>query len=244
MIRIFAKEFNGFLNSLIAYVVIGVFLTAMGLLIWVFPETSVLDYGYADLDTLFSMGPYVFIFLVPAITMKSFAEEKKLGTLELLLTKPLSDWQIIIGKFIAAFALVLVALIPTWIYYYSVYRLGNPVGNIDTAGVVGSYLGLALLGGVFCSVGILASSLTTNQIVAFILAAFLCFILYSGFDSLSSMAGGSSSVLLIRQLGIIYHYEAMSKGLVDSRDLVYFGSVMAILLLLTKITLGSRQWQR
>ncbi len=244
MIWIFIKEFNTFLNSLIAYIVIGVFLTAMGLLMWVFPETSVLDNGYADLDTLFSRGPYVFVFLIPAITMKSFAEEKKLGTLELLLTKPLSDWQILVGKFLAAFALVLVALIPTGIYYFSVYQLGNPIGNIDTPGVIGSYMGLALLGGVFCSVGILASSLTTNQVVAFILAAFLCFILYSGFDSLSSVATGSEEVLWIRQLGILYHYDAMSKGLIDSRDVVYFGSLTGFLLLATKTVMGSRQWQR
>ena len=244
MIRILVKEFNGFLNSLIAYIVIGVFLTAMGLLIWVFPDTAVLDYGYADLDTLFYLGPYVFIFLVPAITMKSFAEEKKLGTLELLLTKPLTDWQIILGKWLASFALVIVALIPTMIYYFSISRLGNPPGNIDTPGVIGSYLGLALLGGVFCSVGILASSLTTNQIVAFILAAFGCFILYSGFDSLSSMITGGSRSLWIKQLGILYHYESMSKGLVDSRDLVYFFSVMGRMVLFTKTVMGSRQWQR
>src|SRR5277367_4520273 len=134
MIRIFAKEFNSFLNSLIAYLVIGVFLTAVGLLLWVFPETSVLEYGFADMDTLFSMAPFIFIFLIPAITMKSFAEEKKLGTMELLLTKPLTDWDIILGKFLAAFALVLVALLPTIIYYFSVYHLGNPNGNIDTPG--------------------------------------------------------------------------------------------------------------
>ncbi len=242
MIRIFVKEFNGFLNSLIAYIVIGVFLTAMGLLIWVFPDTGVLDYGYADLDTLFRLGPYVFIFLVPAITMKSFAEEKKLGTLELLLTKPLTDWQIILGKWLASFALVIVALIPTLIYYFSVYRLGNPPGNIDTPGVIGSYLGLALLGGVFCSVGILASSLSTNQIVAFILAAFGCFILYSGFDSLSSLIAGGSQALWLKQFGLVYHYESMSKGLVDSRDLIYFFSVMGLMVLLTKTMLGSRQW--
>ncbi|HNU43032.1 MAG TPA: ABC transporter permease subunit, partial [Cyclobacteriaceae bacterium] len=143
MIQVFAKEFNSFLNSLIAYMVIGVFLTGIGLLMWVFPDTSVLEYGFADMDTLFSMGPYVFIFLVPAITMKSFAEEKKLGTLELLLTKPLSDWDVVLGKFLAAFALVLLALVPTVIYYLSVYQLGNPVGNIDSAGVWGSYIGLA-----------------------------------------------------------------------------------------------------
>jgi ABC-2 type transport system permease protein len=242
MIRIFQKEFNNFLNSLIAYMVIGVFLTAIGLLTWVFPETSVLDNGYANLDTLFSMGPYVFIFLIPAITMKSFAEEKKLGTLELLLTKPLTDWQIIMGKFLASFALVLVALAPTWMYYFSVWQLGSPSGNIDTPGVIGSYLGLTLLGGVFCSIGILASSLTTNQIVAFILAAFFCFILYSGFDSLSSLMSSGSQALQVKQLGIVYHYEAMSKGLVDSRDVIYFFSLIGLVILCTKTVLGSRQW--
>jgi ABC-2 type transport system permease protein len=151
MIRVLTKEFNSFLNSLIAYVVIGVFLTGMGLLMWVFPETSVLDYGYADMDTLFSLGPYVFIFLIPAITMRSFAEERKSGTMELLLTKPLTDWDIILGKFLACFLLVLFALLPTVIYYFSVSALGNPAGNIDTPGVIGSYVGLALLAGVFCS---------------------------------------------------------------------------------------------
>src|SRR5205085_9534118 len=145
MIQVFVKEFNSFLNSLIAYIVIGVFLTGIGLLMWVFPETSVLDYGYADMDTLFSLGPYVFIFLIPAITMKSLAEEKKAGTMELLLTKPLTDWNIVLGKFFAAFALTLVALLPTLIYYLSINRLANPIGNIDTAGVIGSYIWLALL---------------------------------------------------------------------------------------------------
>ena len=141
MIQVIAKEFNAFLNSLIAYVVIGVFLSGMGLLMWVFPETSVLEYGYADMDTLFSLGPYIFIFLIPAITMRSFAEEKKSGTMELLLTKPLTDWDIILGKFFACFLLVLFALIPTFIYYFSISALGNPVGNMDTPGVVGSYIG-------------------------------------------------------------------------------------------------------
>ena len=145
MTEVFKKELNSFLNSLIAYVVIGVFLTSIGLMMWVFTDTSVLEYGFADMDTLFSLGPYVFIFLVPAITMKSFAEEKKMGTMELLLTKPLSDWNIVLGKFLAAFALVMFALIPSLIYYYSIYKLGNPVGNIDSAGVAGSYVGLMFL---------------------------------------------------------------------------------------------------
>ncbi len=240
MIRVFAKEFNSYLNSLIAYLVISVFLIGIGLLLWVFPETSVLDYGFADMDTLFSMGPYVFIFLIPAITMKSFAEEKKLGTMELLLTKPLTDWGIVIGKFFAAFALTLVSLLPTLIYYFSIYRLGNPVGNIDTAGVIGSYIGLGLLGSIFCAIGICASSLTTNQIVSFILAAFFCFIFYNGFDSLATLT--TDSALLIKQLGILYHYEALSKGLIDSRDVIYFLSVTGLMLLCAKTVIGSRQW--
>jgi ABC-2 type transport system permease protein len=242
MIRVLTKEFNSFLNSLIAYVVIGVFLTGMGLLMWVFPETSVLDYGYADMDTLFSLGPYVFIFLIPAITMRSFAEERKSGTMELLLTKPLTDWDIILGKFLACFLLVLFALLPTVIYYFSVSALGNPAGNIDTPGVIGSYVGLALLAGVFCSIGIVASSITSNQIVAFILAAFLCFIVFSGFESMSTLNVWSANALLIKQLGILYHYEALSKGLIDSRDVIYFISVGALMLLISKIILSARSW--
>ncbi|MEQ8363709.1 MAG: gliding motility-associated ABC transporter permease subunit GldF [Cyclobacteriaceae bacterium] len=242
MIQIFSKEFNGFLNSLIAYIVIGVFLTGIGMLMWVFPETAVLDYGYADMDTLFSLGPYVFIFLIPAITMRSFAEEKKMGTMELLLTKPLSEWDIINGKFLAGFALVLVAVIPTLIYYYSIFLLGEPAGNIDTPGVIGSYVGLILLGGVFCSVGIFASSVTPNQIVSFVVAAFLCLIFYSGFDSFSSLVAEGGWALWIKQLGILDHYDSMSRGLIDSRDLLYFFSVTGLMLLLTKTVLSSRQW--
>lgn len=242
MIRVLAKEFNSFLNSLIAYVVIGVFLTGIGLLMWVFPETSVLDYGYADMDTLFSLGPYVFIFLIPAITMRSFAEERKAGTMELLLTKPLTDWDIVLGKFLACFLLVLFALIPTIIYYFSVRSLGNPAGNIDTPGVIGSYIGLALLAGVFCAVGIVASSITSNQIVAFILAAFLCFLVFSGFESISTLNVWSSNTLLIKQFGILYHYEALSKGLIDSRDVIYFISAGGLMLLISKTILSSRSW--
>jgi ABC-2 type transport system permease protein len=242
MIQVVAKEFNSFLNSLIAYVVIGVFLTGMGLLMWVFPETSVLEYGYADMDTLFSLGPYVFIFLIPAITMRSFAEERKSGTMELLLTKPLTDWDIILGKFLACFLLVLFALVPTIIYYFTISALGNPIGNIDTPGVIGSYIGLALLGGVFCSVGIVASSITSNQIVAFILAAFLCFIIFTGFESIATINVWSVNALLIKQLGILYHYQALSKGLIDSRDVIYFVSVGAGMLLISKTVLSARSW--
>jgi len=242
MIQVLTKEFNSFLNSLIAYMVMGVFLTSIGLLVWVFPETSVLDYGYADMFTFFSVAPYVLLFLVPAITMRSFAEEKKSGTIELLLTKPLTDWDIILGKFLACFYLVLLSLLPTVLYYFSLSALGNPQGNIDTSGVIGSYIGLVLLSGVFCSVGIFASSISTNQIVSFILAAFLCYLFFAGFDSIAKFDVWASSTLFIKQLGILYHYDSLSRGVIDSRDVLYFISVAAFMLLLTRITLGSRSW--
>jgi ABC-2 type transport system permease protein len=242
MIQIFQKEFSGFLHSLIAYIVIGVFLIGVGLPVWVFPETSVLESGYSDLSVLFSLAPYVFMFLIPAITMRSFAEEKKMGTLEFLFTKPITDWQIILGKYLAAFALMTIAVLPTLIYYFSVRLLGDPVANIDTPGVMGSYVGLILLGGVFCSVGIFASAISPNQIVSFLLAAMLCFILYYGFDSLAQLVGLGSSALMVKQLGILYHFDSLGKGLIDSRDLIYFVSVVAIMLLLTKTVLSSRTW--
>ena len=242
MIEILKKELNGFLNSLIAYIVISVFLTGIGLLMWVFPETSVLEYGYADMETLFALGPYVFMFLIPAITMRMFAEEKKAGTIELLLTKPLTDWQIILGKYFSGFLLVLFALIPTLVYYYTIYQLGNPIGNVDTAGVIGSYIGLALLGGVFTSIGVFSSLITTNQIVSFIIAVFLCFIFYTGFESLASINVWGAASLFLEQLGIVYHYRAISKGLVDTRNLIYFFSLIGVMLMFTKFILGIRRW--
>lgn len=242
MLQIFSKEFSSFLNSLIAYVVVGVFLLAMGLLMWVFPDSSVLDYGYADMSTLFSLGPYVLIFLIPAITMRSFAEEKKGGTLELLFTKPLTDWDIILGKFLASFALVLLALLPTLVYYYSLYLLGNPRGNIDTPGVIGSYIGLCSLAAAFAAIGLMASGMSSNQIVAFILAAFLCYLTFAAFDALSGISLWGTHALTIKQLGMLFHYDSMSRGLIDSRDIVYFGSVIFIALSVTKLILSSRQW--
>ncbi len=242
MIQILVKELNGFLNSLIAYIVIAVFLTGIGLLMWVFPDTSVLEYGYADMETLFTLGPYVFMFLIPAITMRMFAEEKKAGTIELLLTKPLTDWQIILGKYFSGWLLVIFAVLPTLVYYWSVYQLGDPVGNVDTAGVIGSYVGLILLGGLFTAIGILSSLFTTNQIVSFITAVFLCFIFYSGFQSLASIDVWGNWSPFLEQLGILYHYNALSKGLIDTRDVVYFASMIGLMLMFTKLILGSRKW--
>ncbi|MFN6946752.1 MAG: ABC transporter permease subunit, partial [Cytophagaceae bacterium] len=186
MLSILRKEINTFLNSLIAYIVIVLFLTGMGLFMWVFPETSILEYGFAEMDTLFSLAPFVFMFLIPAITMRTFAEEKKDGTIELLLTRPVTDWQIILGKYLSSVLLVCLALLPTLLYYYSVSSLGSPAGNVDSAGVAGSYIGLVLLGSTFASIGILSSVITVNQIVSFIIAVFICFIFYSGIESMDT----------------------------------------------------------
>lgn len=231
MKTILLKEINEFLDSLIAYLVMGVFLTGIGLLIWIFPDTNVLDYGYATLETLFNLGPYVFMFLIPAITMRSFAEEKRSGTLELLYTLPFRHSEVILGKFLASFFLVLVSLLPTIIYYYSLHALGNPEGNLDTPGITGSYIGLALLGGVFVAIGIFASAITQNQIVSFITAAFLCFFVYTGFDSMAAFAG--ESALWVENLGILSHYASMSRGVIDLVDWVYFLGVAFLFILAT-----------
>ncbi|GAB4239478.1 MAG: gliding motility-associated ABC transporter permease subunit GldF [Ekhidna sp.] len=238
MRTILLKEINDFLDSLIAYVVIGLFLIGMGLLTWVFPETNVLDYGYASMETVFIVAPYVFMFLIPAITMKSFAEEKRGGTIELLFTLPFKDIEIVAGKFLASWVLVLFSILPTIIYYFSISYLGNPPGNLDTAGIIGSYLGLMLLGGVFSTIGILASALTGNQIVAFILASFLCFTLYAGFESLASIDIWSDTSYYIKQLGILSHYESLSKGLINLADVVYFISIMVMMLYFTRLVLS------
>jgi len=242
MFPILRKEINSFLSSLVAYIIMAIFLTGMGLFIWVFPEYNVLDYGYADLTTLFSMAPYIFMFLIPAVTMRSFAEEKKGGTMELLLTRPLTDWDIILGKYFACFLLILFTLLPTLIYYFSVYGLGNPVGNIDSAGVFGSYLGLVLLAAVFTGIGIFSSSISDNQIVSFIVAAFLCFLWFAGFSALASLSSTGAFTYLIGQLGLDYHYSALSKGLIDSRNVIYFLSVIALALMATRLVLESRKW--
>ncbi|MEO1624977.1 MAG: ABC transporter permease, partial [Bacteroidota bacterium] len=187
MLSIFFKEVNTFFSSLIGYIVIGTFLVIMGLVMWVFPDYSILGYEYATMDQLFGIAPVIFVFLIPAITMRSFAEENQTGTIELLVTRPLSDWQIIGGKYLACLLLVIFAILPTLCYYYSVYQLGAPKGNLDSGAIMGSYIGLVLLGGVFVAIGIFASSLTNNQIVAFILATFLCFFFYYAFFYLSKL---------------------------------------------------------
>lgn len=242
MFAILQREISSFLSSLIAYIVIAVFLTGTGLFLWVFPQTSVLEYGYADMATLFNLAPYVYLFLIPAITMRSFAEEKRTGTIELILTKPITEWQLILGKYFAALLLVLFSLLPTLIYYWSVYSLGEPKGNIDTAAVAGSYIGLFMLGAIFTAIGTFSSALTDNQIVSFIIALLLCFVAYEGFERIASIDLWNENASLVAQLGISHHYAALSKGLIDSRNMVYFLSVIFLFLQGTKTVLSSRNW--
>lgn len=243
MYSLFVKEIRSFLSSLIGYIVIVVFLLAISLFMWIIRGGSnVLDNGYSNIDTLFAIAPWVFLFLIPAITMRSFADEKKSGTIELLLTRPLTDLQIIIAKYAAGFILVLFSLLPTLVYYYSVYRLGSPIGNIDSGGTWGSYFGLLLLGSSFVSIGIFASSLTDNQIISFILALALCFFCYIGFEQISSLSLFGKADTFIQALGINEHYNSLSRGVVDTRDITYFLSLNALFILLTKTVLESRKW--
>lgn len=243
MFTLYFKEVKGFLTSLIGYITIVVFLVLTGLFLWVFPlEFNIPDFGYANLDGLFIIAPFVFLFLIPAITMRSFADERKAGTLELLMTQPLTDLQVVLAKFFSGITLVIISLLPTLFYYFSVYQLGLPKGNLDSGGIWGSYIGLVFLAGCFVSVGIFSSSLTDNQIVAFILAVFICFFIYMGFEFIYTFVVSGKTGLFIQSLGLNAHYSSISRGVVDTRDLVYFLSITSIFILLTKISLESRKW--
>ena len=210
---------------------------------WVFPgQFNIFDNGYSSLDTLFIIAPWVFMFLIPAVTMRMFADEKKTGTIELLFTRPLTEMQIIFAKYFASLLLVFIALLPTLIYGITVYLLGNPAGNLDIAGAVGSYIGLFFLSSAYVAIGLFASSLTENQIVAFIIAVFFCFFCYVGFESVSALNIKGVLANFITLLGINAHYVSMSRGVIDTRDVIYFISLVAIFLFFTRTVLESRKW--
>ncbi len=243
MLSLYIKEIQSYLNSLIGYLFIGVFLVVTGLFLWVFQNiNNILLSELADLQGLFNISKFMFLFLIPAITMRSFAEENRMGTMELLLTKPLTDIQIIAAKFLASLTLLFIALLPTLIYIVSIWNLGSTPGNIDLGSTFGSYIGLLLLGSTFIAIGIFSSSLTNNQIVAFIIAAPLCFILYFGFEFIYSFEALGNLGYYVKMIGIDHHYTSISKGVIDSRDLIYFLSVIFIFLFGTKIVLLSRKW--
>jgi ABC-2 type transport system permease protein len=242
MWALFKKELRSFLSSVIGYVVIAVFLLLTGLFMWGFPgDLNILDQGYATLDTLFYVAPWVFMFLVPAITMRSFSEEKRTGTIELLFTRPLTDSAIILAKYFAGVALVLLALLPTLIYLFSVVKLGNPEGNVDMGGAWGSYLGLFFIDSGFTAIGIFASAISDNQVVSFIIALFLCFFCYSGLNQIASFDLFGSLDRFIQSLSIAEHYDSMSRGVIDTRDVVYFIVLSGIFIILTRGILKSRR---
>ncbi|MDR1864609.1 MAG: gliding motility-associated ABC transporter permease subunit GldF [Bacteroidales bacterium] len=244
MYPLFKKEIRGFFSSPTGYLVIIVFLAVTGLCLWVFPGVlNIPENGYASLEGLFYIAPWVFLFLAPAVTMRSFAEEIKTGTIELLLTKPVSEGRIVLAKFLAAVALVALALLPCAVYAVSVWRLGNPPGNLDTGATFGAAIGLLLLGGIYAAIGTFTSTLTDSQVVAFISAAAGCFIFYEGFDALSGVMASAALQDLVAWFGVKTHYSSVSRGVIDFRDMAYFFGVPAIFLLLARLRLQSRKWK-
>lgn len=242
MLAVFNKEIKQFFSSLVGYIAIGTFLVLSALFTFVFPSTSVLDSGFATLDTFFSNAPLFYLFLIPAITMRLFAEEYNKGTIELLLTKPLSSNQIIGGKFLAASAIVLFALLPTLVYYFSIKNIAFPIGNVDTGGIIGSYFGLFLLGIAFVSIGTFSSALTNNQIISFLVAVLLSFLCYMGFNFIAQLPVFTGNLdYFIEHLGMNVHYLSMSRGVIDTRDLIYFISITLSFLLFTKLVLNQKQ---
>ena len=234
------KEFRQFFTSLTGYIAIIVFLLLNGLFLFVFPDTNIFDYGYATLEKFFDLAPWILLLLIPAITMRSFSDEFKGGTYEILQTKPLSRWQIILGKYLGSLFIVIIALLPTIIYAYTVNSL-SATGGIDLGGTIGSFLGLLFLSAVFVAIGIFCSSFTNNPVVAFIVGAFACFLIYSGFQAISQLPSLKSGAdYYIEMLGIEFHYRSISRGVVDSRDLVYFFSVIFFFLLFTNRNLATR----
>ncbi|WP_298763733.1 gliding motility-associated ABC transporter permease subunit GldF [uncultured Polaribacter sp.] len=237
MIAILKKEFNSFFASPIAYLVIGVFLLVNGLFLWIFKDDfNILNAGFADLNPFFYLAPWVFLFLIPAITMKSFSEELNTGTIELLQTKPISNWQIVLGKFWASLLLVIIALLPTLTYVYTIYSLGNPAGNLDFGSTIGSYIGLLFLAASYTSIGLFTSTISKNQIVAFILGVFITFFFYYGFDAIANLVDNNLS---LKNFGIHQHFKSISRGVIDTRDLIYFVSVTFFFLFITKTKLDN-----
>jgi len=220
---IIKKEIIAFFSSLTAYIVMAVFLVATGLMLWIIPgQYNIIDAGYANVDGLFMLAPWLFLFLCPAITMKAIAEERQSGTWDLLITRPVGIARIVIAKFLASWLLVVFALIPTIIFYISVYYIAEPLGNVDSGAFWGSFAGLILLAGVYVAIGIFASSLSKNQVFAFVIALTASFLLYYGFELFAMLFHSGSTILLLENLGIHAHYKSISRGVIDSRDLAYF----------------------
>lgn len=249
MRSIFIKEINSFFSSIVGYVALLIFLVACGLFLWVIPNSSILEYGYASLDRFFELAPWFLLLLIPAITMRSFADEFRAGTIEWLSTKPLRDTDIILGKYFASLALVVFALLPTLIYAFTIDNLSTLVINgevihvVDWGAITGSYIGLFFLAASFTAIGVFCSSLTNNQVVGFLVALFACYLLYSGFDSLSKIPAFAEGIdYYLSMVGMAFHYTSISRGLIDTRDVIYFLSVIILFISLTRLSLNRRTW--
>jgi len=235
MFAILKKELNSFFASPIGYLVIAVFLVINGLYLWVFKgDFNILNAGFADLNSFFFIAPWFFLFLIPAITMRSFSDEYRLGTIEILKTKPLTDWQIVLGKYAGALMLIIIALLPTLIYVNSIVQLGLPTGNLDIGSTIGSYIGLLFLASAYTAVGIFTSTLSNNQIVAFILSVIISFFLFYGFEALADLTSSE----MLRGFGMNEHFKSISRGVIDTRDIIYFASITVFFLFLTKLKLN------
>lgn len=242
MTAIIKKEINLFFSSLIAYISMAVFFIALALNLFIF-QGNILDSNYATLDTFFTLAPWILLFLIPAITMRSFADEKQSGTIELIATKPITDFQIVAGKFIAALCLWTFTFLPTIIYFICVKTLSLTEAPIDSGATYGSYIGLYFLGAVFVAIGIFSSAITNNQIVAFLIGVFLCYVMYDVFFRISSLPIFQGQLdYWIQSIGLNAHYDSISRGVVDTRDIVYFLSVISLFLIGTKTALESRKW--
>jgi ABC-2 type transport system permease protein len=234
------KEFRQFFSSLTGYIAIIVFLLLNGLFLFVFPDSNILDFGYATLNKFFELAPWILLFLIPAITMRSFSDEFRAGTFEILRTRPLSTWQLVAGKFLGSFLVVLIALLPTLLYVSTVNAL-SVQGGIDIGGTIGSYIGLIFLTAVFIAISICCSSFTSNAVIAFIMSAFVCFLVYSGFNAVSQIpALQSGADYYVEMIGIDFHYRSVSRGVIDSRDIIYFCSVIIFFLLFTNRNVAKR----
>ena len=242
MIALFRKELSVFFSTLIGYLIIGIFLLINSFLLWSdFSDMNILSYGYADMDIFFTSAPLFFLLFIPAISMRVFTEEYSSGTIEILITKSINSLQIVIAKFLAVFVLVIFAILPTLIYVASIYYLGENIGNLDLAGIMGSYLGLIFLCALFSAISIYASSLASNQIISFAFAILLCTLFYFGFDILSELSFFQNFDLFIQQIGISFHYEMMSKGLVKLSDIIYFVSVTTLFIKLTELVITEKK---
>ncbi len=234
------KEWQQFFSSLTGYIALAVFLLVNGLMLFVFPDTSILEFGYASLSGFFSLAPWVLLLMIPTITMRSFSDEYKSGSFELLRTLPLTPEQLVWGKFLGAVLIAFCAVLPTLIYAISIQQL-SVTGGIDIGATTGSYIGLLLLGAVFTAIGICTSSFTSNTVVAFIAGAFVCFLLYNGFDAISKLPVFSAGAdYYLEMLGISFHYRSISRGVIRIGDLVYFVGLIYFFLLITQRNLLKR----